>query len=759
VAGAPASEAPATSPSATPSSVSLNRVACTPPPAAALTVVPQDGFGRADELAVLAGGKTIVFAGATTQVWDGVTGEKRAAWPNPGGRGEFVVIRPDGGAAAGTVKGDLWVRDLTTGVLERVAGPPGEIRRLAWTADSRWLVIGGRQDSHFIGPGAERRTIPAGLAGGSALSGDGARMLDVQGRVWDTPSGRALAKAPPASMTSGSDAALSHDGRWLASAVPHRVQIHDVASGAPGASFPCDARVSEVHFSPDDARLVVNGARLGLWDVATGRAIPLRPGASGLVFSRDGTLLAYRTDEDRMERPHVVVAVAATGRVVRDVTLGENVEPRILAIADDDRSFAMMTSNEVDLVDVASGQSRTVAYDGAGTPGQAAGETIDDVAWSPDGSALALLSVRKSDRATMSAARVWDLREGTFRGAIDAAGPDVPEPSRGDWRFTEAAWSPDGQIIALARSHAIVLWDGLSAAPSRTIDTGPQPGNGEQAMAFGRDGMLATSRGDASAVRLWDARSGALLRTIDLGDAEPFALAFSRDGTQLAVGTRPHVTNASNTHGLRLVDPRTGAVVKAIDSASGAGPAREIHWAPRGLAVVTRGTNDGVELWSTTTGLPPQALPSEVAAGTHSALSPDGDTLVTGGESLRIADLRTATVVRDLPGAGLDIQAIRYSPDGQRLAIARGHAVDLYRFADDTTLHLLLRETHGAAVAGVTFTDGGLFAGDPAAFPLLRFREAGSVASPLKTAAQERDRLRPDLGMQFVNGCPLASAP
>jgi WD40 repeat protein len=703
------------------------------------------------QFALLSGGRLLALAVANhegraleTQLWDTSTGEERASWLAPS---EEESLRIDGGAVAGKDDNGVWIRDLATGALDHVAIE--EPRKIDWTADGRWLAVQAQEGLDLVGPGGERRSIPGVLVPHDGLSADGSRMLAASGQVWETSTPRPLWRPDHQEERLG---VLSPDGRWTAREAEHLVRVYDAAKGSLVAGFPLEASPVRWSFSPDSARLYAEADRLHVWDLATRRPIPLPRDAVALAFSRDGSLIAYVTQVRPVEeKPRIDVMIAATGRVVHHVFM--ETAPHRLQFSDDNRWLAAELPSDVRVIEIASGETRAIGRDESR-------DYVRDMAWSPDGSALALLS-DESDQEWGSAARVWDFRSATFRGALTAPAACEPPGSRSCPRFEKIAWSPDGHGLALVRSDAVLLWDGRSPAPSGKLDAESSLAEGGRAAAFGRDGLLATSDRRSGEVRLWDTRSGARLRTVSLGDAKPEELAFSRDGTRLAAATFWTKEGGERIHGLRLIDARTGAVQKTIESArKSTGATVDLAWAPQGLAVVTMDEARGVELWSTTTDAPPLALGTDVVKAGPAALSPDGDTLITGDATLRVTNLRTASVVRDLPRNGRRVHALRFAPDGKSVAIARGTDVDVYRIADGATLHLLLNDARGVPVAAMAVADNGLFAGEPAAFARVRFREAGNPGeAPLETATQAQDFLRPALGIEFLQGCPVTGAP
>lgn len=104
--------------------------------------------------------------------------------------------------------------------------------------------------------------------------------------------------------------AVSRDGKRLASAVGHQVQLWDIASGRRLRTLDLDHRRQLVHagplaFSPDGRTLAIGtcGFQAVLWE-ADGRAPPRQvhlervDSVSSLAFSADGGTLAVATHYD-----------------------------------------------------------------------------------------------------------------------------------------------------------------------------------------------------------------------------------------------------------------------------------------------------------------------------------------------------------------------------------------------------------------------------------------------------------------------------
>ena len=224
------------------------------------------------------------------------------AWVRKAANGSLVVASPGGDVVA--VAGDngrVAVYGSDMDPLRQEESPLGAVYDLALAADGKTLAAGCEQGFfawNLAGP--DRWLVRGGNVISVAISPNG-RLLAIAGRqleLWSLATKRLIASWP--APEAGAHVEFSADGRVLLA----------IAKGAPVAGWPVsdtpERRVFDGHtqgvpavvFSPDGRQLVsVSRDRtVRVWDAATGR--PLRtltghPGAiEAVTFNPDGSLLA-----------------------------------------------------------------------------------------------------------------------------------------------------------------------------------------------------------------------------------------------------------------------------------------------------------------------------------------------------------------------------------------------------------------------------------------------------------------------------------
>ena len=284
----------------------------------------------------------------------------------------------------------------------------------------------------------------------------------------------------------------------------------------------------------------------------------------------------------------------------------------------------------------------------------AAGDTVTDLSFSPDGKLLAV--------GTGDGAILWDVAGRRQVGARLS--------TSNAFAATTVAFSPDGRRLATGDAEAVRVWDVRTRAK---IDLSSR--SSIESIAFSPDGkaLVAARKDDPPA--LWDLHRPAspprLLRT--LGTA--LSVAFSPDGSRIAAGDAKGAVTLLDARTLRSLPVQlqghTGPVrslafspnVRTLSSASddetvilwdassdprgvvlaGTGPAAAaVDADERGVVAAARGTD--LVVWTPAANrlrrqtLPAQGLLLDVD------LSADGNKVAAGGQEGNV-------LVADLPGA------------------------------------------------------------------------------------------------------------
>jgi WD40 repeat protein len=276
-------------------------------------------------------------------------------------------------------------------------------------------------------------------------------------------------------------------------------------------------------------------------------------------------------------------------------------------------------------------------------------ESIEDVAFSPDGRLLAVAS----SEATIQMYRVDDgsLLQ-TLRG-------------HSNW-VTSVAFSPDGALIASGSWDGTVrFWDSVTGTLNRTLSVPVTPGNATIQVAFSPNGTLLASAAYKTPAHLWRVSDGSLLRTIpNTGES----VAFSPDGSMVAT------EGLSNTIVLsRIADGSTVAILGGQDFY-----VRNLAFSPDG-AIVASGGGDAIRLWRVSDGTLIQTFSTQ--ADWDLAFSPDGQFIVSGGTNDDIQNRRgyielwrvaTGQRVSQWDAGRFSIHDVAISPTGKTIASGSG---------------------------------------------------------------------------------------
>jgi WD40 repeat protein len=265
--------------------------------------------------------------------------------------------------------------------------------------------------------------------------------------------------------------------------------------------------------------------------------------------------------------------------------------------------------------------------------------------------------------------------------------------------ITEAAWSPDGALLALAHAGGVWLWrNGFGGVPALMLREHEGPVKGLRFHPTAP--LLATASADTT-VRLWDTHSGSTIRTF-VGHGEGVSSAdFNRDGTRLLTGSGDEI--------MRLFDVASGELIRTF--AGHTNEIRRVRFAVHDTVAISGGWDRSARLWQVESG-------ATIAVVEHEdwvrdlAVSPDGRLLATAGKDgvLALWDAESGKPIRRINAHEDGVDCVTFSPDGALIATGgRDHAIRLWEVERGTQAAVLT--AHQRPVLTLAFhPDGRLLA-------------------------------------------------
>ncbi len=569
-----------------------------------------------------------------------------------------------------------------------LAGHEGNVVSVAWSPDGSRVATGSSDTTVRLWDASSGESL-AVLRGHTrgiedvSFSADGKRLVSAGAGdftiVWDAATGAELRRF----AGGGFRASFSLDGTLLvAGGKDGRLSVWNLASGKSVAdATPYKDRVSAILAHPDGVRAFTAGwdGRMTFWDVRTWKPLlqltPIKNMVVEAAFSSDGKWLLTCDADVTLQ-----VRRADTGEIAHTIILPEGARFKNAWFSPDGR-LILTTSTDGAIRIWHTGSAALVRSLDAVPHGK-----LFDAALSPDGSKIATTSYDGAD--------VWDVSDpgravaggesgeffpsalypGVYTGDGTRFVTGLASEERNEVRIHDgrtgaplASWPEMGEPYAIATntdgSRILVSSPGDRQAPRLWDDRGALIArleghdNTVYTVAAGRDGSLFATGGYDQKIRFWRSATGERTGPVLELDRRPTSLAFSPDGSRIAVADeKGRVTVWHRDSGKQVL------VVEAHPTWI-----QDIEYSRDGALLVTGGRQDHTAItWDAATGAKRRMFVGHIDNLTRASLSPDGTLVATASvdNTARLWDERTGELLRTIRGPAYSAQ---FSPDGTHL--------------------------------------------------------------------------------------------
>jgi len=275
--------------------------------------------------------------------------------------------------------------------------------------------------------------------------------------------------------------------------------------------------------------------------------------------------------------------------------------------------------------------------------------TINDIAFSPDGSQVATTS---GDGIS----KIWDANTGILVRNLTGYSNEI----------FDITFNPDGSKVATACwDNSIRIYDVNNGNLLRTLTSQTNAiDNPVYGITYSPDGSRLAAACKDGLYRIYDANSGALLIKLKNSNNNAVALdiAYSPDGSQVATcgyDIAAQIFDANNGTLIRKLNGHTNGILS-------------ISYSPDGRQIATSSFDGTARQWDANSGILIRTLTGHNAAVTHITYSLDGSQVGTASDdsTSRIWDANSGKLLRTLTRHSHSVNAITYNPYGNQVATA-----------------------------------------------------------------------------------------
>ncbi|MGK7895210.1 MAG: WD40 repeat domain-containing protein [Xenococcus sp. (in: cyanobacteria)] len=264
------------------------------------------------------------------------------------------------------------------------------------------------------------------------------------------------------------------------------------------------------------------------------------------------------------------------------------------------------------------------------------------------------------------------------------------------------AISPDGKMLLVGAGAETI--NGIDLEKQQIIYSIAAVVNDYASIAFSPDGQTFAIAEDKK-ISLFNTKTGEWIRTFDGHAKRVNDVAISPDGTKL-------VSVSIAGYDIRVWDLETGTLVKRLSQ--DVGPTTAVNFTPDGNFFITGsiGQDRTLKFWDANSLELVETSPQQTGFINDLAITSDGKLVAAVRNYIKVWDLVDFSLLQNIKGPNLELNAIAVSPDGNYVATANKEGTVMV-FDLITGQKILTTEGHTGWTRTVAFSPDGtqLFSG------------------------------------------------